>query len=91
MVAGDLNAAPLADYIHIGVFFRPGIPGEQIIFGAVPVNVGTDDRGSGRADPVGGRDAIGPDPGQRRDHRQASSAGAAEAVRPIPSPSSARR
>ncbi|WP_326540425.1 4-hydroxyphenylacetate 3-hydroxylase family protein [Pseudorhodoferax sp.] len=27
-----------ADWIHIGVFFRPGIPGEQIIFAAVPVN-----------------------------------------------------
>jgi 3,5,6-trichloropyridin-2-ol/2,4,6-trichlorophenol monooxygenase len=32
------TGAPFADYIHIGVFFRPGIPGEQIIFGAVPVN-----------------------------------------------------
>jgi aromatic ring hydroxylase len=27
-----------ADFIHIGVFYRPGIPGEQVIFGAVPVN-----------------------------------------------------
>lgn len=32
------TGAAFADYIHIGVFFRPGIPGEQIIFGAVPVN-----------------------------------------------------
>lgn len=32
------TGSPFADYIHIGVFFRPGIPGEQIIFGAVPVN-----------------------------------------------------
>jgi aromatic ring hydroxylase len=32
------TGAPFADYIHIGVFFRPGIPSEQIIFGAVPVN-----------------------------------------------------
>ena len=27
-----------ADWVHIGVFFRPGIPGDQIIFAAVPVN-----------------------------------------------------
>lgn len=27
-----------ADWIHIGVFFRPGIPGDQIIFAATPVN-----------------------------------------------------
>jgi aromatic ring hydroxylase len=26
------------DYIHLGVFFRPGIASEQVIFGAVPVN-----------------------------------------------------
>jgi len=26
-----------ADWVHIGVFFRPGIPGDQIIFAAVPV------------------------------------------------------
>jgi aromatic ring hydroxylase len=32
------TGAAFADYIHIGVFFRPGIPGEQVIFGAVPVN-----------------------------------------------------
>jgi aromatic ring hydroxylase len=32
------TGAPFADYIHIGVFFRPGIPSEQIIYGAVPVN-----------------------------------------------------
>ena len=27
-----------ADYIHIGCFYRPGIPGEQVIFAAIPVN-----------------------------------------------------
>jgi 4-hydroxyphenylacetate 3-monooxygenase/chlorophenol-4-monooxygenase component 2 len=27
-----------ADWIHIGVFFRPGIPGDQVIFAATPVN-----------------------------------------------------
>jgi aromatic ring hydroxylase len=27
-----------ADWIHIGVFYRPGIPGDQIIFAATPVN-----------------------------------------------------
>ena len=27
-----------ADWIHIGVFFRPGIPAEQIIFAVTPVN-----------------------------------------------------
>ncbi|WIV56156.1 4-hydroxyphenylacetate 3-hydroxylase family protein [Amycolatopsis nalaikhensis] len=32
------TGAAFADYIHIGVFFRPGIPGEQVIFGAVPTN-----------------------------------------------------
>jgi aromatic ring hydroxylase len=26
------------DFIHIGLFYRPGSPGEQVIFGAVPVN-----------------------------------------------------
>src|SRR3546814_8477141 len=26
------------DYMHIGCFFRPGIPGEQVIFAAIPVN-----------------------------------------------------
>ena len=26
------------DWIHIGVFFRPGIPAEQIIFAMTPVN-----------------------------------------------------
>jgi 4-hydroxyphenylacetate 3-monooxygenase/chlorophenol-4-monooxygenase component 2 len=26
-----------ADWVHIGVFYRPGIPGDQIIFAAVPV------------------------------------------------------
>ena len=26
------------DWIHIGVFFRPGIPADQIIFAATPVN-----------------------------------------------------
>ena len=32
------TGAAFADYIHIGVFFRPGIPSEQIIFGAVRTN-----------------------------------------------------
>jgi aromatic ring hydroxylase len=32
------TGTPFADYVHFGVFFRPGIPSEQIIFGAVPVN-----------------------------------------------------
>ncbi|MGE0220814.1 4-hydroxyphenylacetate 3-hydroxylase family protein [Mycolicibacterium sp.] len=32
------TGTPFADWIHIGVFFRPGIAAEQIIFGAVPVN-----------------------------------------------------
>jgi aromatic ring hydroxylase len=32
------TGAAFADYIHIGVFYRPGIPGDQVIFGAVPVN-----------------------------------------------------
>ena len=27
-----------ADYIHIGCFFRPGIPADQVIFAAIPVN-----------------------------------------------------
>jgi len=27
-----------ADWIHIGVFFRPGIPGDQVIYAATPVN-----------------------------------------------------
>ena len=27
-----------ADYIHIGCFYRPGIPGQQVIFAAIPVN-----------------------------------------------------
>jgi 4-hydroxyphenylacetate 3-monooxygenase/chlorophenol-4-monooxygenase component 2 len=26
------------DYMHIGCFFRPGIPGEQVIFAAIPIN-----------------------------------------------------
>lgn len=33
------TGAAFADQIHIGVFFRPGIVGEQVIFGAVPANV----------------------------------------------------
>jgi aromatic ring hydroxylase len=32
------TGTPFADYVHFGVFFRPGIPSEQILFGAVPVN-----------------------------------------------------
>jgi 3,5,6-trichloropyridin-2-ol/2,4,6-trichlorophenol monooxygenase len=32
------TGVPFADWIHIGVFYRPGIPGEQIIFAATPVN-----------------------------------------------------
>ncbi len=32
------TGAAFADYIHIGVFYRPGITGEQVIFAAVPVN-----------------------------------------------------
>ena len=29
---------PFGDYMHIGCFFRPGIPGEQVIFAAIPTN-----------------------------------------------------
>jgi aromatic ring hydroxylase len=32
------TSTPFADYMHIGCFFRPGIPGEQVIFAAIPVN-----------------------------------------------------
>lgn len=32
------TGTPFADYIHIGVFFRPGIVSEQIVYAAVPVN-----------------------------------------------------
>jgi aromatic ring hydroxylase len=32
------TSAPFANWIHLGVFFRPGIAGEQVIFGVVPVN-----------------------------------------------------
>lgn len=32
------TGVPFADYIHLGVFFRPGLPSEQVIYGAVPVN-----------------------------------------------------
>ncbi|WP_344217087.1 4-hydroxyphenylacetate 3-hydroxylase N-terminal domain-containing protein [Kribbella sancticallisti] len=32
------TGTPFADYIHIGVFFRPGILPEQVIYGAVPAN-----------------------------------------------------
>lgn len=30
------TGTPFADYIHLGVFFRPGIQSEQVIYGAVP-------------------------------------------------------
>jgi len=29
---------PFSDYMHIGCLFRPGIPGEQVIFAAIPNN-----------------------------------------------------
>jgi aromatic ring hydroxylase len=29
---------PFSDYMHVGCLFRPGIPGEQVIFAAIPVN-----------------------------------------------------
>jgi 3,5,6-trichloropyridin-2-ol/2,4,6-trichlorophenol monooxygenase len=29
---------PFGDYMHIGCLFRPGIPGEQVIFAAMPTN-----------------------------------------------------
>jgi 3,5,6-trichloropyridin-2-ol/2,4,6-trichlorophenol monooxygenase len=32
------TGAAFGDWIHIGVFFRPGIPAEQIIFAVTPVN-----------------------------------------------------
>ncbi|MGW0083032.1 4-hydroxyphenylacetate 3-hydroxylase family protein [Streptomyces sp. NPDC003393] len=32
------TGAAFGDWIHIGVFFRPGIQSEQVIFGAVPTN-----------------------------------------------------
>lgn len=32
------TGTPFADYIHIGVFYRPGIESEQVIYGAVPAN-----------------------------------------------------
>lgn len=32
------TGTPFADYIHLGVFFRPGMPSEQVIYGAVPAN-----------------------------------------------------
>lgn len=32
------TGTPFADYIHLGVFFRPGIRSEQVIYGALPVN-----------------------------------------------------
>ncbi|WP_331760410.1 MULTISPECIES: 4-hydroxyphenylacetate 3-hydroxylase family protein [unclassified Streptomyces] len=32
------TGVPFADYIHIGVFYRPGIESEQVIYGACPAN-----------------------------------------------------
>ncbi|MEV7992098.1 4-hydroxyphenylacetate 3-hydroxylase N-terminal domain-containing protein [Streptomyces sp. NPDC086077] len=32
------TGTPFADYIHLGVFYRPGIQSEQVIYGAVPAN-----------------------------------------------------
>src|SRR3546814_11439068 len=32
------TGTPFADYIHVGVFFRPGIVSEQIIYAALPTN-----------------------------------------------------
>jgi aromatic ring hydroxylase len=29
---------PFSDYMHVGCLFRSGIPGEQVIFAAIPVN-----------------------------------------------------
>jgi aromatic ring hydroxylase len=29
---------PFCDYMHVGCLFRPGIPGEQVIFAAIPAN-----------------------------------------------------
>jgi aromatic ring hydroxylase len=37
-VKSVVTGAPFADYFHLGVFYRPGLPGEQVIYGAVPVN-----------------------------------------------------
>ncbi|GAW47986.1 MULTISPECIES: 4-hydroxyphenylacetate 3-hydroxylase N-terminal domain-containing protein [unclassified Nocardioides] len=31
------TGVPFADFIHLGVFVRPGMPGEEVIYGAVPV------------------------------------------------------
>ncbi|MFJ6946376.1 4-hydroxyphenylacetate 3-hydroxylase N-terminal domain-containing protein [Streptomyces wuyuanensis] len=32
------TGTPFADYIHIGVFYRPGIESEQVIYGVCPAN-----------------------------------------------------
>lgn len=32
------TASPFADWIHLGVFFRPGAKGDQIIYGVLPAN-----------------------------------------------------
>lgn len=32
------TALHTADYIHIGCFYRPGLPGEQVIYAQIPVN-----------------------------------------------------
>ncbi len=32
------TGVPFADFLHMGVFVRPGMPGEEVIYGAIPVN-----------------------------------------------------
>lgn len=32
------TSAGFSDWLHLGVFFRPGIPGDQIIFAVIPTN-----------------------------------------------------
>lgn len=32
------TATPFTDWLHLGVFFRPGIVGEQVIYAAIPTN-----------------------------------------------------
>ena len=33
------TASPFADFLHMGVFFRPGAKGDQIIYGVCPANL----------------------------------------------------
>ena len=33
------TATPFADFLHLGVFFRPGAKGDQIIYGVCPANL----------------------------------------------------